>query len=654
MVFRVPVAPVLLALLLVAAMTGVAFPPARAAEGMAWQFFEGPDIAQSNRMTARLVYGVPETDNVQVQAHCAKGGGDPVIILGADTGALEKGAATTLRFSGGGSEITVDGTVYQPEGGEGVAGVRLELDRGATLWADMTEKDRLDYQVPGYGALTLELANGHRQIGNFLDACRAYAGASKAQTTAEASTPASSGESESSDVPEKEAFEAAKELGTIEAWEAFLENYPSGFRADLARAYVKRIATEEPEAPAAPPAPPALAAPAAPPPSQAAPSTPADIAITHTANQGICNAGAPCGYTIVATNQGGEPFNGQLVIANTLNPADAELTYSGPPPWQCEEMDGGAICSHPAPSLAPGQSTTLSLTFTLDDDADEAVNSCAQISWGGRPSATGVRDVQQALNARGFNAGPVDGAFGRRTGEAIFDYQARQGLIATGEIDPALLVSLFTTPGPGDANSGNDRACAGSGVQATPAAAPAPPRPQAARCIAGQVRARNGDCVCPGATEWNGSRCAARQVTQNCSGGRYYSKSRRMCVCPSARPHWYNNRCNTARDCPGDSVWNGRQCVKENDAGPGPRPRPGPPSRPRPNCPGDSVWNGRQCVKENDAGPGSRPRPQPVAPNPALQLLNQIDPCTGGRVRVGTKCKCPGNLVFNGQVCERN
>lgn len=41
---------------------------------------------------------------------------------------------------------------------------------------------------------------------------------------------------------EKEAFESAKELGTVEAWDAFLANYPTGFRADLARAYVKKLA----------------------------------------------------------------------------------------------------------------------------------------------------------------------------------------------------------------------------------------------------------------------------------------------------------------------------------------------------------------------------------------------------------------------------
>jgi len=60
---------------------------------------------------------------------------------------------------------------------------------------------------------------------------------------------------QSADVSEKEAFEAAKSLGTVEAWDAFLSNFPKGFHADLARAYVKQLAaqTKPAPAPASPP-----------------------------------------------------------------------------------------------------------------------------------------------------------------------------------------------------------------------------------------------------------------------------------------------------------------------------------------------------------------------------------------------------------------
>jgi hypothetical protein len=51
---------------------------------------------------------------------------------------------------------------------------------------------------------------------------------------------------------EKEAFEAAKELGTKDAWDAFLASYPTGFYAELARAYLKNLGGAS-ETPALPP-----------------------------------------------------------------------------------------------------------------------------------------------------------------------------------------------------------------------------------------------------------------------------------------------------------------------------------------------------------------------------------------------------------------
>jgi uncharacterized protein YecT (DUF1311 family) len=73
---------------------------------------------------------------------------------------------------------------------------------------------------------------------------------------------------------EKQAFEAAKELGTVEAWDAFLASYSTGFYADLARAYVKKLA-EQPAAQAAAPA----AGGSAPPSWCAAPGNAAERAI---------------------------------------------------------------------------------------------------------------------------------------------------------------------------------------------------------------------------------------------------------------------------------------------------------------------------------------------------------------------------------------
>jgi hypothetical protein len=48
---------------------------------------------------------------------------------------------------------------------------------------------------------------------------------------------------------EKAAFDSAKELGTSDAWNAFLTAYPKGFHADLARAYLKKLGEQQPQTP---------------------------------------------------------------------------------------------------------------------------------------------------------------------------------------------------------------------------------------------------------------------------------------------------------------------------------------------------------------------------------------------------------------------
>jgi len=53
-----------------------------------------------------------------------------------------------------------------------------------------------------------------------------------------------------------------------------------------------------------------------------------------------------------------------------------------------------------------------------------------------------VTSVQQALNSRGYDAGPADGALGPRTRGAIRSYQLANGLTASGTIDQALVTSL--------------------------------------------------------------------------------------------------------------------------------------------------------------------------------------------------------------------
>ncbi len=622
-------------------------PHAFAASDMVWSFSEGNDASNRGRMTARLGYGVPETDNVQVDGVCEARRGTGVmsanLILGAEVGKLEDGSSVNVRFTGGGFNHFVSGSVYGTKLEEGITGISLDVKVNDPLWKALMEQDSLDYLVPGYSASKLALKGGQDKIRQFIRACRSYADVLGPEKTSEAKpasekTVKANGEpkktaryqtasgpekkaSPSGGASEKEAYDAAKELGTLEAWEAFLNNFPKGFRADLARAYVKRLGNEIPRTakkPAAPPAPKVTAAPIAPAPPPPPPG-PADISITQTANQGACKGGDNCSYTTVATNTGGTLFTGQLVIANSLAPRGATLTSPGSEPWFCQGMGGGAVCTNAAANLAPGASTTLSLTFTLPRNAGGSVTSCASISWGGAPTGSSVRDVQAALAQRGFNPGPADGQAGRKTVNAIREFQGRNGLQASGKIDLPLLIALFTTPRAGDANPGNDQACAGSAV--TPAPTVFTPAPPAAR--------------------WQPPR-GQKAVTRKSPTGKC-----------SSRSVWLEGQCilksYVASFCGPGFHRAGSKCVSNaNRAATAPR------GDQRAGCPSGQTRVGNSCVNTKlapvfgNAGRGGDATTRTGGGQPFVNFNrsqfggpSQTKACLPGKIRSGNTCKCP-------------
>src|SRR4030095_3131524 len=53
-----------------------------------------------------------------------------------------------------------------------------------------------------------------------------------------------------------------------------------------------------------------------------------------------------------------------------------------------------------------------------------------------------VRNVQQALNDKGYNAGPVDGQYGPATEEAVRRFQQASGLPQTGGLEQSTLTAL--------------------------------------------------------------------------------------------------------------------------------------------------------------------------------------------------------------------
>lgn len=53
-----------------------------------------------------------------------------------------------------------------------------------------------------------------------------------------------------------------------------------------------------------------------------------------------------------------------------------------------------------------------------------------------------IRAVQQALQSKGIDPGPIDGIIGPRTREAVRNFQDRYGMNPTGEIDNQTLFAL--------------------------------------------------------------------------------------------------------------------------------------------------------------------------------------------------------------------
>lgn len=223
--------------------------------------------ADDQNKGAYLRLAIPETDAVQVDGSCGPdtGEGNSELHFATDIGALQDGARVDVRFSGGGEEHTLIGEVKGANAEVGITGVVVRLAHDHKLWDALRRQDEISYQVPGYNAATLELAAGRRDIARFLRICRALktedakaisvtekrddesdteAADTETEETASDETAAEDTVDEDAaeeESDEKDAFEAAERLGTAAAWRAFLANFPNGFRADLARAHLKKL-----------------------------------------------------------------------------------------------------------------------------------------------------------------------------------------------------------------------------------------------------------------------------------------------------------------------------------------------------------------------------------------------------------------------------
>lgn len=343
---------------------------------------------------------------------------------------------------------------------------------------------------------------------------------------------------------------------------------------------------------------------------------------------------------MTATNIGGESFTAPLTIATSVAPGGSNLQGTGAQPFSCEGLGGGAICSQGSATIAPGQSLSVPITFKLPRNAGGQVTTCANIAWGGVPSGLGPREVQRKLNELGFNAGPADGRPGRKTVAAIRAFQKSAGISQTGQLDLPLYLALFSPGGSGDANPGNDQACAGAAVIAAPVAtAPAwkPPR--------GYQRPKNPATTgrCSSRSVWLEGQCILKsQVASFCGPG--FSRQGSRCVSNAGNQFGSDGHLfNKLPACPANTVRVGNSCVRQNTApvfgnffGGG--------TTPTSTGGGTQTQSGGNQVRTG----GSAPCPYPYKRNAA----GKCDiVCSGGRIRYIQSngqpgCKCRAGTVL--------
>jgi peptidoglycan hydrolase-like protein with peptidoglycan-binding domain len=99
--------------------------------------------------------------------------------------------------------------------------------------------------------------------------------------------------------------------------------------------------------------------------------------------------------------------------------------------------------SHRIVAVVPTGSSSASSSSTESAYASSRSGPAESINL----SQDEVRELQITLNQRGFNVGEPDGNFGPRTRAALMQFQQRQGLQRTGQIDQQTMSALGINAG---------------------------------------------------------------------------------------------------------------------------------------------------------------------------------------------------------------
>lgn len=113
--------------------------------------------------------------------------------------------------------------------------------------------------------------------------------------------------------------------------------------------------------------------------------------------------------------------------------------------------------------------TTKKAKDKIVDKTEKATDKIAE-----KTDRMGVRNAQQSLMDKGYNPGPIDGIHGPRTSAAIRDYQKKEGMTVTGQLDNDMTGRLSGTGTPRTGSDGT--APATSSPAASPSAGTSTPQ----------------------------------------------------------------------------------------------------------------------------------------------------------------------------------
>ena len=102
----------------------------------------------------------------------------------------------------------------------------------------------------------------------------------------------------------------------------------------------------------------------------------------------------------------------------------------------------GAVVAGPVGAVVGGVGGAYVGNETTGKDRTVTSSTSSTSMTSSRYDAALVRSVQQALNDKGYNAGPVDGQWGPSTENAVIRFQQASGLPQTGDLERSTLAAL--------------------------------------------------------------------------------------------------------------------------------------------------------------------------------------------------------------------